>query len=195
MNTSRLLISALLLSLSPGSVTSPTASVLSQLQAAIQDQSTTTAHLAEIINDVADHFNYRSVNIYEVKPDEWEADDRRLLLITHAYYDLYSRDPDSLVKSYGPIEAGVSSKHIMVAILLFKDADLVGNALFLLQKKMEDNIGAKVLKADENGFEVTTAVSGNEIALRRGTKVILLKTDKQTETMQAMAEKIEQASW
>jgi hypothetical protein len=159
-----------------------------------QEQSSEAVlHIAEIIDQVAESFNYRSVRAYEVEPDEWATAERQQILITHAYYSLFSRDPDSLL-DLGPMHRGVSSRQISAIILLFKDADLARKEMLRLSKTLEGDLGAEVVNTGENGFEIK-GVWRNQIAVRHGAKVILLKTDKQRETMAAMTAKIKQASW
>src|SRR5829696_5641435 len=95
-----------------------------QLQPDGQEQaSKAVLHMAEVLDKVADSFNYRSVTAYKVIPDEWDTDKRRPLLVAHAYCSLFSRDPDSLL-DLGPMHRGVSRKHIRAIILLFKDAEV-----------------------------------------------------------------------
>jgi hypothetical protein len=167
---------------------------LPRLQTGGQEQlSAAAALIDEAISRIADEFDYRSFRAYSVIPDEWDTDERRVLLDSHVYYSLYSRDPDSLL-DLGPMHQGVSRKHIRALILLFKDTDLADTELLQLRKKIEGDIGAEVVKESETGFAITT-VFRSQIVVRRGARVILLETDKQHETMRAMAEKLEQANW
>ena len=192
MQISRLLISVLAITVCLNYL--PGAAGFSRHQLSSEEQSSEAVlHIAEIISRAADSFNYRSIRAYKVEPDEWDTVERQQILVTHAYYSLYSRDPDSLL-DLGPIHRGVSSKHIQAIILVFKDADLAGREVLRLSKTIAGDLGAEVVKTGENGFEIR-GVFRNQIAVRRGAKVILLVTDTQRETMAAMTAEIERASW
>ena len=187
-------VTVLALSLWLGDLSGGCAEVLSLVQAGSDDQSSKAVlRIAERISEIADAFNYRPVRAYTVEPDEWDTDARRPLLLKHAYYSLYSRDPDSLL-DLGPMHMGASSKRMTAIILLFKDAELANKELVALRSKLEGDIGAKVVTADESGFEVVAALRSH-VAVQRGAKVVLLETDKQEKTMTAMATKLRQASW
>jgi len=169
------------------------AGVVAPSQSDSKDQSSKAIlHMAKELSETADAFNYRPVRAYTVEPDEWDTDARRPLLLRHVYYTLFSREPESLL-DLGPMHRGVSSKRVSAVILLFKDAESAGKELLALRKKLEGDIGAEVVRDDENGFEVR-AVLRSHVAVRRGAKVILFETDKQVETMSDMATKLGQAS-
>jgi hypothetical protein len=194
MQMTKLPINVLVLSLWVSDLTGTCAGGLSRLQSGSEDQpSKAILRISERISEIADAFNYRLVRAYKVEPDEWDMEERRPLLINHSYYTLFSRDPDSLL-DLGPMHKGVSSKRMSANILVFKDADLAGRELLRLRKKLGANIGARVVKADENGFEVRATLRSH-VAVRHGANLVLLETDKQGETMTAIATKLKQASW
>lgn len=194
MHIIKLPIGLLAISLMLSNLSSVRVGGLSKLQSGSQEESSkTVVHMAEVLDRIAASLNYRSVRAYKVEPDDWDTDERQALLVTHAYYSLFSREPDSLL-DLGPMHRGVSRKHIRVIILLFKDAERAGKETVLLRRKMEGDIGARVIKADQNGYEIRAAIR-SQIAVRRGAKVIVLETDKQGEAIRTMGAKLEQANW
>ncbi len=194
MKIAKLPVSLLAIALWLSNVSNTYAGGLCQLQPDNQEQAAKEVlNMVEVLDHIADSINYRSIKAYKVIPDEWDTDDRKPLVVAHAYCSLFSRDPDSLL-DLGPMHRGLSSKHIRTIILLFKDAEVASKETVLLRQKIEGDIGARVIKTDENGFEVR-AISRSQIAVRRGAKLILLETDKQVKTMSDIAGKLEEASW
>jgi len=159
----------------------------------VQQDASGVSRIAGILASIASASDYRAVKWSVVEPDEWDADEPRRLLVDHAYYSLFSRDPKSLL-DLGPMHQGVSSKRIHSTILVFKYAQLAVSEVARLKEKRLDNIGAIVIRSDSNGFHIKT-IGRSYCVVRHGAKVVLFDTRDQEETMKAMADKLEKAEW
>lgn len=148
--------------------------------------------LGEILVDVANESDYRALK-FVLKPDEWDVEEQRRFLVDHAYYTLFSRDPDSL-PDLGPMHRGVSNKRIDATILVFKSADLAAREVARLKAKNLDNIGAIVKRSDSNGFHIGM-IGRTYCAVRHETIVVLLETRDQEETLMVIADKLARAKW
>lgn len=158
-----------------------------------QQDSSGMSRIAGIIASIANESEYRAVKWSVVEPDEWDADEPRRLLVDHAYYSLFSRDPKSLL-DLGPMHQGVSSKSIHSTILVFKYAELAASEVARLKEKRLDNVGAIVMRSDSNGFHIRT-IGRSYCVVRHGAKTVLFDTRDQEETMKAMVDKLEKAEW
>jgi hypothetical protein len=160
----------------------------------VQQDASGVSRIGEILARIASDSNYRAVKASVVgPPDEWDADEPRRLLIDHAYYSLFCRDPKSLL-DLGPMHRGVSSKSIYSTILVFKNAELAASEVGRLKEKRLDNIGAIVLRSDASGFYIKT-IGRSYYVVRHGARVVLLDTHDQEETMKAIAYKLDKAEW
>ena len=159
----------------------------------VQQDASGVSRIAEILASIASDSYYRAVKVAVVGPrDEWDEDEPRRLLIDHAYYSLFCRDPKSLL-DLGPMHRGVSSKRINSTILVFKHVELAASEVARLKEKRLDNMGAIVLRSDASGFHIKT-IGRSYYVVRHGAKVVLLDTD-QEETMKVIAYKLDKAEW
>ena len=146
----------------------------------------------EILVGIANESDYRAIKGWP-SPDALDSEEWRLLLVDHAYYTLFGRDPNSL-PDLGPMHRGVSNKRIDSTILVFKSADLAAHEVARLKAKNLDNMGAIVKRSDSNGFHIGT-IGRTYCAVRHETTLVLLETRDQVETMIAIVDKLARARW
>src|SRR2546426_1384952 len=93
--------------------------------------------LGEILVGIANESDYRAIKGWP-SPDALDSEEWRRLVVDHAYYTLFSRDPNSL-PDLGPIHRGVSNKRIDSTILVFQSTDLAAREVARLKAKNVDN--------------------------------------------------------
>lgn len=132
----------------------PTASTVSDLQ-----------HVAKVIEKSAIVLGYKIVRSYR-PTDEWEAEEKKVLIENHAYYTLSGEDSDGSCLS--------TNGRIGVTILIFKDTELARRQVEEMKKYHSGNMGVKVTKSDETGYFLEE-VNGFYGAVVQDTKVIFFE--------------------
>ena len=148
-----------------------------------QSNETITAEIsqiAKVIEKASKPFGYELIRGY-YPSDEWEADEKKNLIDSHAYYTLFGKDSDGSCLS----ETG----RIGVTILQFKDAQVARRHIAQRKEYHEGNMGFEFTRSNEDGFLVAD-VNGFYAAVIRGSQVILLedRTGKQRKVINSVAD-------
>ncbi len=121
--------------------------------------------VAKVLEKSAIALGYEAVKSYRPS-DEWEAEEKKVLVENHAYYTLFGKDfDDSCLSTNG---------RIGVTILIFKDAELARRQVDEMEKYHSGNMGVKVTKSDETGYFLEE-VNGFYAAVVQDTKVIFFE--------------------
>jgi len=121
--------------------------------------------IAKLLEKSAIALGYEAVKSHRPS-DEWEAEEKKALLESHAYYQLLGKDFNgSCLLPDGVID---------VTILVFKDAELAHRQVEEMKRHRSGNIGAKITKPDETGYFLEE-VNGVYAVVTQDTKVILLE--------------------
>ncbi len=121
--------------------------------------------VAKVLEKSATVLGYKTVRGYH-PTDEWEAEEKKVLLENHAYYTLFGEDSDGSCLS--------TNGRIGVTTLIFKDAELARRQVDEMKKYHSGNMGVKVTKSDETGYFLEE-VNGFYAAVIQDTKVIFFE--------------------
>ncbi|MDQ1636944.1 MAG: hypothetical protein QOF62_283 [Pyrinomonadaceae bacterium] len=121
--------------------------------------------VAKVLEKSATVLGYKTVRGFR-PTDEWETEEKKVLLENHAYYTLFGEDSDgSCLRTNG---------RIGVTILIFKNDELARRQVDEMKKDHSGNIGFKVTKSDETGY-LLEEVNGFYAAVIQDTKVIFFE--------------------
>ncbi len=146
----------------------------------IDEVSPEIKRVVEIIEQSANNLGYKAVRGYRPS-DEWEAEEKKDLLESHAYYTLYGKDSDDSCTS--------SKGRIGVTILIFKDGEIARRHVAQMKEYHSGNIGIKIIKSDENGYYLEE-VNGFYAAVIKGSKVVFFedRSRAQREIVESLSE-------
>ena len=121
--------------------------------------------VAKVLEKSATVLGYKTVRGYR-PTDEWEAEEKKVLIENHAYYTLFGEESDGSCLS--------TDGRIGVTILIFKDAELARRQVDEMKKYHSGNMGVKVTKSDETGYFLEE-INGFYVAVVQDTKVIFFE--------------------
>lgn len=130
-----------------------------------QETSSEVSHIAKIIEKASEPFGYELIRGY-LTSDEWEVEERKMLVDSHAYYTLFGKDSDDSCLS--------TTGRIGVTVLVFKDAEIARNHIAQRKEHHLGNMLVKIIKSNEDGF-LLEDFNGFYAAVIRGSKVILFE--------------------
>jgi len=121
--------------------------------------------VAKLLEKSAIDLGYEALKSHRPS-DEWEAEEKKALLESHAYYQLLGKDFNgSCLLPDGVID---------VTILFFKDAGLARRQIDEMKKQRSGGIDVKITKSAEEGYSLEEA-NGFYAVVIQDTKVILLE--------------------
>ncbi len=121
--------------------------------------------VAKVLEKSATVLGYKTVRGYR-PTDEWEAEEKKVLIENHAYYTLFGEDSDGSCLS--------TNGRIGVTILIFKDTELARRQVDEMKKHHLGNMGVKVTKSDETGYFLEE-VNGFYAAVIQDTRAIFFE--------------------
>lgn len=138
--------------------------------------------VAKVLEKSATALGYEAVKGYRPS-DEWEAEEKKVLLENHAYYTLFGKDSDDSCLS--------TNGRIGVTILIFKDAEFARRQVDEMKKYHSGNMGVRVTKSDETSYFLEE-VNGFYAAVIQGTKVIFFedRSRAQAEVIKSLVESV-----
>ncbi len=120
---------------------------------------------AKLLEKSATALGYEAVKSHRPS-DEWEAEEKKTLLESHAYYTLLGKDFNgSCLLPDGVIE---------VTVLVFKDADNARRQAEEMKKHRSGNIDVKITKSGDTNYFLGEG-NGFYAVVIQDTKVILLE--------------------
>ena len=121
--------------------------------------------IAKALEKASKPFGYELTRSYHLS-DEWEAEGRKNLLASHAYYTLFGKDSDgSCLNMTG---------RIGVTVLQFKDGEMARRHISERKEYHQGNMFFELTRANEDGF-LGEEANGFYGAVIRGSKVILFE--------------------
>ncbi len=138
------------------------------------------SQIAKVIEKASKPFGYELIRGYRPS-DEWEAEGRKNLLDSHAYYTLFGKDSDDSCLSM--------TGRIGVTVLLFKDADIARRHIAQRKEHHQGNMFFEFTRSNEDGF-LLEEFNGFYAAVISGSKVILFedRSGEQREVIKSVAD-------
>lgn len=130
-----------------------------------EETSSEVSQVAKTIEKASKPFGYELIRGYPTA-DEWEADEWKNLLDSHAYYTLFGKDSDDSCLSI--------TGRIGVTVLLFKEAEIARRQIAQRKEHHQGNMAVKIIRSSEDGF-LLEDFNGFYAAVVRGPKVILFE--------------------
>lgn len=136
--------------------------------------------IAKVVEKASKPFGYELIRSYHPS-DEWEAEGKKHLVDSHAYYTLFGKDSDGSCLSM--------KGRISVTVLQFKDAEIARRHIAQRKEYHEGNMGFEFSRSNEDGF-LLEDVNGFNAAVIRGSRVILFedRTGKQRNVIKSVAD-------